>query len=100
MKRIVLFFVVTALMASMVAVSALTGIAQDTGGQYKAEAAPVADESGQPGEVLYCAPEWLREWRQAEDWWYFWWYKWCHNDEDEWFKLYAEWEWWGPVAEQ
>lgn len=97
-----LFFVVTALMASMVAVSALTGSAQNSGGQYKGEGGQYKVEPPQdpvPGDTLYCAPEWLREWHQAQGWWYFWMYKWCHDGGDEWVKVYDGWEWWGPVEE-
>lgn len=124
MRRIVLFFVVTALMASMVAASALTGVAQNTGqygakggpsqsgvDQYKANSpttgpassptsGPASEEDSQPGDVLYCAPEWLREWHQAQGWWYFWWYKWCHDGENEWLKVYDGWHWWGPIEEE
>ncbi len=57
MKRIVLLATVGALLAAMVAVSALSVNAQDT------------------DQEAICAP-WSQEWDISQGWWYFQWYRW------------------------
>jgi hypothetical protein len=103
LKRIMLFFVVTALMASMVAASALTGSAQNSDRQYNDEAGQYEPDKAPPApdgdNALYCSPEWIREWGKSQGWWYFWWYKWCHDQDNGWLKVYDSWEWWGPVED-
>ena len=84
-RRIGLSFLLIALMASMVALSALTGTAQSPGqydaktgngsGQYDAKTGGGPGPSGGPDEdAIYCSPQWYKEWYQAQGWWYFWWY--------------------------
>ncbi len=107
-RRIGLSFVLIALIASMVALSALTGTAQNSGQydakqgsqQYDAKSGggPQQDDDDDDEDAIYCSPQWSKEWRQAQGWWYFWWYNWCYDTGDEeWFKVYSGWEWWGPV---
>lgn len=58
-----------------------------------------------PWESPFCVRAWAKDWytweSQNDDqlWWYFWWYRWCHDPQDGWFRVYDDWEWWGPVAE-
>lgn len=64
LRRIGLVSLMLTLMMIMIGVSALTGTAQGGGGQYAAdqyepEGAPAAPDWS---DVLYCAPQWLREW--------------------------------------
>ena len=105
-RRIGLGFVLIALMASMVVLSALTGTAQNSG-QYDAKTSggssgqydgKTGGGSGPHEDEIYSSPQWLREYHQAQGWWYFWWYNWCYDaGDEEWFKIYGGWEWWGPV---
>jgi hypothetical protein len=118
----VLFFMMIALVAAMVAFSALSGSAQEENddqydeesdgwydefieGQTKADP-PDEDDSPpepEPDPEPVCT-DWLQDWyiwedpRGVEDWWYFYWYKWCYDPaEEEWFIIWDGWEWWGPA---
>ena len=110
MKRTVLVLLGILLMAAMMAVSALSGTAQEND-QYGA--APKLDQgatppenatqdgSGSGSQETLCAPEWLQEWHQwwgpEGGWWYFWWYQWCHDSQDGWFRSYDGWDWGPPI---
>lgn len=81
MKRIVLLAMVGALIAAMLAASALSVRAQDT------------------GQTAVCAP-WSKEWDISEGWWYFDWYRWCYDPsisdpsiEGNWYREWGSWEW-------
>ena len=81
MKRIILLATVGALIAAMMAVSALSVNAQDTDQQ------------------AICAP-WSQEWDISQGWWYFQWYRWCYDPltsdpsvEENWYREWGVWEW-------
>jgi Ni/Co efflux regulator RcnB len=81
LKRIVLLVVVGVVVAAMMAASALSVGAQDT------------------GQSAICAP-WSKEWDVSKGWWYFGWYRWCYdpstsdpNFEESWYIEMGTWEW-------
>ncbi len=82
MKRIVLLVTIGAVIAAMMAASALSvGAQEDT------------------ASAAVCAP-WSKEWDIAEGWWYFDWYRWCYDPsisdpsiEGSWYREWGNWEW-------
>ncbi len=89
LKRIILLATVVAVMAAMIAASALSVTAQEDG-QYASmteQAAPI------------CAP-WSKAWDISNGWWYFQWYRWCYDPstsdpyyEGSWYQELGSWEW-------
>ena len=86
MKRILLVFAVGAIVAVIMATSAISlSAAQQAAGPSPSSGGPV------------CADRWFRDWYVSEDWLYFWWYQFCQNPDGEWFRAYHSWQWWEPV---
>ena len=106
MKRIILLTTVGAVVAAVLAVSALSVGAQTIGpspGQYT-EQTP-GGTVGQPvtGQTAICAP-WSEEWDLSEGWWYFQMYRWCYDSsssdpslEESWYKEWGDWGWWNEA---
>jgi hypothetical protein len=109
LRRIMLIFMMIALVATMVTVSAMSGTAQEgkqyDEDQYRSKAEPPSEDDSPPEpEPDPVCTDWLQDWyiwedpRGVEDWWYFYWYKWCYDPaEEEWFIIWDDWEWWGPA---
>ena len=114
-KRIGLVFMLVTLVASLVAFSAMTSVAQDTIDQPSSDQADTVDEPSsdetdtvdQPSsdetgttETPVCTPEWFQEWHPdfASGWWWFWWYQWCWTSADGWSRSYDGWGWGPPIV--
>ena len=126
MRRIVLLFMVVTLVATMVFINAVSGVAKE---EPPTDEAPFYDATDEPSfyeddppfyeddppfegtaeEPLVedipeqteplCAPGWLQEWYPdwASGWWYFWWFQYCYTDENGWYRTYDGWDWGYPM---
>ena len=90
MRRITLSATVAAIAAAMIAVSSLSGTAQENG-QY-------APDTGQTTTII-CAP-WSKAWDVSNGRWWFQWYRWCVDPslydpsyEGSWYQESGTWEW-------
>ena len=79
---------VIALVTTMLAVSGLSGTAQECD-YYPGKADPPSENNSALEPEPVCLPDWLQVWymwedpRGVEDWWYFYWYKWCYDPTEE-----------------
>ena len=116
MRRIVLLFMVVTLVATMVFINAVSGVAEE---EPPTDEAPFYDATDEPSffedeppfyedtadeplvedvpeqTVPLCSPGWLQEWYPdwASGWWYFWWFQYCYTDENGWYRTYDGWDW-------
>jgi hypothetical protein len=117
LRRIVLLFMVVTLVATMVVINAVSGVAQEDPPTYEAPFYDATDEppfyeedppfyeeeplvEDEPEQAVpLCAPGWLQEWYPdwASGWWYFWWFQYCYTDEDGWYRTYDGWDWGYPI---
>jgi hypothetical protein len=120
LSRIVLLFMVVTLVAAMVFINAVSGVAKE---EPPTDEAPFYDATDEPPfyedeppfyedtadeplvedvpeqTVPICAPGWLQEWYPdwASGWWYFWWFQYCYTDENGWYRTYDGWDWGYPM---
>ena len=127
LRRIVLLFMVVTLVAAMVFINAVSGVAKE---EPPTDEAPFYDATDEPSfyedeppfyedeppfyedtadeplvedvpeqTVPICAPGWLQEWYPdwASGWWYFWWFQYCYTDENGWYRTYDGWDWGYPM---
>jgi hypothetical protein len=120
LRRIVLLFMVVTLVAAMVFINAVSGVAKE---EPPTDEAPFYDATDEPPfyedeppfyedtadeplvedvpeqTVPICAPGWLQEWYPdwASGWWYFWWFQYCYTDENGWYRTYDGWDWGYPM---
>jgi hypothetical protein len=120
LRRIVLLFMVVTLVAAMVFINAVSGVAKE---EPPTDEAPFYDATDEPPfyedeppfyedtadeplvedvpeqTVPICAPGWLQEWYPdwASGWWYFWWFQYCYTDENRWYRTYDGWDWGYPM---
>jgi hypothetical protein len=88
LKRIILMSTIVALMAAMLAASALS-----VGAQSTVQYAPMT------GQAVICAP-WSKAWDISKGQWYYQWYRWCYDPslydpayEASWYTELGSWEW-------